>query len=392
MGGSAGTVSLPTYLAIPHAAMAHDNRHDGTGISTKNTFEHSATMSVYDDMWAGRGGPYAGHDAYDPDAALEDMLTEVQEFETAIGTLDPETDYKGFVDRVSATVEDIVREESITGISLDTITVATPGTVATITVDRISLPTIAVGELVSAFENRQSSTHGRSVGRFAAGMSDINAVMASAFVVGMGSLESEKQYQIEEFDAKASISAAEKEFDGELQGELAYQRNLLERDMQDRTVQAGYDMQDQQLEYEADKVELMTTAELKKELPRLRVHSYLQGVNQMAAMLAQKMSLQGQETGQQLQYGQMKIVSESDETNRNLEIDHLDFTWDLSLYEYMERWMSAPSGAMVPQAGKANKASSALSGAMTGAQVGTAIMPGIGTGIGAVVGGIGGLL
>ena len=394
MGGSAGTVSLPTYLATMHTWMQDADR---TTTNTVTGHNYSAvagpgSMNVYDDMFAARNGPYQGHDAYDPDEALADMLTEVEEFETAIGTLDPETDYAGFVDRVAADIDLIVQEEEITGMSLDTIEIAAPGTVATITVDRISLPTIAVGELVSAFENRQSSTHGRSVGRFAAGMSDINAVMASAFVIGMGSLESEKQYQIEDFDAKTSISAAEKEFDGELQGELAYQRNLLERDMQDRTVQAEYDLQDQKLEYDADKVELMTTAELRKELPRLRVQSYLQGVNQMAAMLAQKMSLQGHETGQQLQYGQMKIVSESDETNRNLEIDHLDFTWDLSLYEYMERWMSAPTGAAVPSAGKASPLASGLAGAMTGAQAGGAIGGPVGAGIGGVIGGIGGLL
>ncbi len=392
MGGSAGTVSLPTYMSIPHAAIYHDNRHDGTGISGNNTFEFSETMNLYNDTFAARNGPYQGHDAYDPDEALEDMLAEVQEFETAIGTLDPETDYAGFVDRVAADIDLIVREEEITGMSLDTIEIAAPGTVATITVDRISLPTIDVGSLVNAFENRQNQSHGRSVGRSAAGFSDINAVMGSAFVIGIGAQESEKQYQIEEFDAKASISAAEKEFDGELQGELAFQRANLEKDMQDRTVQASYDTQDQQLEYDADKVELMTTAELKKELPRLRVQSYLQGVNQMAAMLAQKMSLQGHETGQQLQYGQMKIVSETDETNRNLEIDHLDFTWDLSLYEFMERWMAAPTGASVPQSGKASKASSGLAGAMTGAQVGGEIGGPIGAGIGGVLGGIGGLL
>ena len=391
MGGSAGTISLPSYLAIQHTWTMDANRAEDNSPTGHN---HSGInqMNVYDDMWAARNGPYQGHDAYDPDEALEDMLAEVVEFETAIGTLDPETDYAGFVDRVAADINLIVQEEEITGMSLDTIEVAAPGTVATITVDRISLPIIAVGELVSAFENRQSSTHGRSVGRFAAGMSDINAVMASSFVIGMGSLESEKQYQIEEFDAKASISAAEKEFDGELQGELAFQRANLEKDMQDRTVQAAYDTQDQQLEYDADKVELMTTAELKKELPRLRVQSYLQGVNQMAAMLAQKMSLQGQETGQQLQYGQMKIVSETDETNRNLEIDHLDFTWDLSLYEYMERWMAAPTGAVVSSAGKASKASSGLAGAMAGAQAGAAVGGPIGAGIGGVLGGIGGLL
>ena len=391
MGGSAGTVSLPTYLANMHTWMQDADR---STVNTATGHNYSATagvgsMTVYDDMWAARGGPYDG-DAYDPTAALDDMLTEIQEFETAIAALSAPTDFQTYLDKVKANLGDLIVEEDLPAIE-GIVTVAAPGTVGTVTINRIDLPTIPIGEMVTEFENRQQSSHARSVARFAAGMSDINAIMSSSFVIGVGLLESEKQYQIEDYDAKVRLTQAEKEFDGELQGELAYLRAVVEKDMQPRQLQSAYDLQDQQLELDADKVEFLTGAELKKMLPQLRVQSYLQGINSMVAMLSMKTQAQDSEASKQMEYGRFKIVSETDETNRNLEIDHLDYTWNLSLYEYMERWMAAPTGAAVPQAGKPSALASGLAGAMTGAKVGGAIGGPVGAGIGGVIGGIGGL-
>jgi hypothetical protein len=348
-------------------------------------------MNVYDDTYAARSGPYDGADAYDPTDALDDMLTEVQEFETAITALSPTTDFQTYFDKVKANLGDLVYDEDLPVIE-GLITPAAPGTVASITVNQISLPTINVAEMVTAFENRQALSHARSVAAYAAGASDLNAVMGSAFVIGVGIKETEKQYNIDEFDAKVSLSAEEKEFDGELQAELAYQRALLERDMQAREVQARYDLQDQQVELEADKIEFMAGAEIKRLLPQLRVQAYTQGINMMAAMLGSKMGLMDSETSKQLQYGQSRIIAETDETNRNLEIDHLDFTWNLSLYDYSARWMGAASGSAVPVSGKPSSIQSALGGAMSGAAMGGSVGGPVGAGIGAIAGGIGGLL
>ncbi|MFA5379045.1 MAG: hypothetical protein WC455_25040 [Dehalococcoidia bacterium] len=392
-GGAAGTVSLPTYMAVYHAWMMDADRST-TNTATGHNWSATAgvgSMNVYDDTYAARSGPYDGADAYDPTDALDDMLTEVQEFETAITALSPTTDFQTYFDKVKANLGDLVYDEDLPVIE-GLITPAAPGTVASITVNQISLPTINVAEMVTAFENRQALSHARSVAAYAAGASDLNAVMGSAFVIGVGIKETEKQYNIDEFDAKVSLSAEEKEFDGELQAELAYQRALLERDMQAREVQARYDLQDQQVELEADKIEFMAGAEIKRLLPQLRVQAYTQGINMMAAMLGSKMGLMDSETSKQLQYGQSRIIAETDETNRNLEIDHLDFTWNLSLYDYSARWMGAASGSAVPVSGKPSSIQSALGGAMSGAAMGGSVGGPVGAGIGAIAGGIGGLL
>lgn len=459
-GGAAGTVSLPTYMAVYHAWMMDADRST-TNKATGHNWSATAgvgSMNVYDDTYAARGGPYDEADAYDPTDALKDMLTEVQEFETAISALSPETDFQTYMDRVKLNLAEMVAEEELAGMSLDTIPVAAqssvsaitvtakptvsaitvpdPGTVAAITVSQINVPTFSVDALVSAFEVRHRKVVDRGTASLMAGLSDINAVVSSSFVFGVASRENDFAWQVAEFDAKVTVSAAEKEFDGELQGELAYLRALLERDMQEREVQARLDLQDQQLEtqtdieelrgtvqyelqnqqvnaqtdmaeleattrkdmqtqmltLEADKVEFVSTADMRRLLPQLRVQAYTQGINMMAAMLGSKMGLMDSETSKQLQYGQSRIIAETDETNRNLEIDHLDFTWNLSLYDYSARWMGAASGSAVPVSGKPSSVQSALGGAMTGAQMGGKMGGPIGAGIGAIAGGIGGLL
>ena len=426
-GGAAGTVSLPTYMAVYHAWMMDADRST-TNTATGHNWSATAgvgSMNVYDDTYAARSGPYDGADAYDPTDALDDMLTEVQEFETAIAALSPESDFQTYMDRVKLNLAEMVVEEDLAGMSLDTIpvsaqasvsaiTVATPGTVASISVSLANVPTFSVDALVSAFEVRHRKVVDRGTASMMAGLSDINAVVSSSFVFGVANRENDFAWQVAEFDAKVTVSAAEKAFDGELQAELAYQRALLERDMQAREVQARYDMQDQQLEaqvdmaeleattrkdmqtqmlsLEADKVEFAGVADMRRLLPQLRVQAYTQGINMMAAMLGSKMGLMDSETSKQLQYGQSRIIAETDETNRNLEIDHLDFTWNLSLYDYSARWMGAASGSAVPVSGKPSSIQSALGGAMSGAAMGGSVGGPIGAGIGAIAGGIGGLL
>ena len=63
-----------------------------------------------------------------------------------------------------------------------------------------------VSEMVTAFRNEALKTHLRSVGRFAAGMSDINAVNSSAFIWGMAAMESDHENVVAKFQAEVRLN------------------------------------------------------------------------------------------------------------------------------------------------------------------------------------------
>lgn len=97
-------------------------------------------------------------------------------------------------------------------------------------------------------------------------------------------------------------------------------------------------------------------------------------------------------------YHALKLSAEKEEEQRNVELDYLDATWDLSLFQIGGSLLSSGVGGAGYVPNRPSKGASAASGAFSGAAAGGQIgasVPGGGpatAGIGAVIGGIGGYL
>jgi len=186
----------------------------------------------------------------------------------------------------------------------------------------------AIANQVTEYTTQVTADRAREIGSFGGGMVDINATSGSAFVTGIAILEEKKSHLVNKFreDLKRQY------FNAFIQ--------MFAQVLQNSTGHMGVGMQAEN-----------ASAQLGVEMNRLFV----------AAM--------------------------KDQQERDDELDLLETTFNLDLYQYAGNILGAAgSGVMIPN--RPTKGQSMMSGAATGAAIGTMVAPGVGT----VVGGIGGAL
>lgn len=385
-GGAAGTISAPAYMTVAHAWLLDaDRQADNAAVG--HAYSEIGLMNVYDDMFKARGGPYGGSEAYDPTEVLDDLEVELEAFDTYISGMTPLEDWQENLEAIIQRLDRVIAEPDLLGFdfNIDPGSVGTVSdiTVSSITVQALDLPSIDVAGLVSAFTNRQNIPKAKSKAQFAAGRNSINAVMSSAFVIGMALIETEHLYQIEDFDAKLTQTAQEQELQAELQGQLD-QRRLdieaqgrkreleLEEDLDKRKIEAAFDEKEFSAKMQLVEKNHTSLAELTREYLGLRVQAYTAGLNGIAALIGIKATGMAEDVKHELAFAGAKIDSERQQTDRNLEIDHLDFTWNLNLYLYFANFMSSIAGSqhVIPNkpsvAGKVMGAAGAVLGGLGG--------------------------
>ncbi len=193
---------------------------------------------------------------------------------------------------------------------------------------------------VDAFEVQVRARRLNELSAWTGGMADINAVVGSQFVIGMAMREADIANEITKFESNLRI-------------QLKVQRTSL--------IDSAVRVMTQMLQGKIQAT--MSATQLEAEISRLR------------------------------------IVSLKEEADRNLEIDSLDASWELSVFQYGSNMLGVLGGNTMPNISQPSAAQSALGGAISGAAAGATIgsaIPGVGTaigaGVGALAGGIGGLL
>jgi hypothetical protein len=152
-GGQSGKVGFPAYMETQHDLWL-DN-----------------AASLITTLIAG-ASPYNTALAYNPTTDIAAVQTRYNTFDAIVTALAPSTDWGTFVDAVVAKI------------------------------DATMLPTTYIDERVEAFEIANLPAYFRALNRFAGGMSDINAVHGSAFVIGGALMEMEFQNQIAGYTAQ----------------------------------------------------------------------------------------------------------------------------------------------------------------------------------------------
>lgn len=294
-GGSSGKIDYPEHVKV-----AHKDWLDNTGVDTIET-------SMVDVMNAALGAsPFAAETAYDPTTLITAMDAKLTDLEGVLSPLDEDTDWYNFAIIAKNTIDEcIINEASLTA------EIAANDAIVN---DRINTDTIP---------------------RFQAGMRDINAVVSSAFVLGLSNIEAFAQRDKNKFGADLRLDAYR-------------QRNQM----------------------------------------------IMQGTGQIINLLTQRLSFNQIVAQMTIETKRITYVMKGEEDNTNLEIDEKDARWDLEVFGYGGNLMAAPGGGVVTTGSqKPSKGQSAIGGALAGAAAGAATGAGIpGAVVGSILGGIGGFL
>uniref|UniRef100_A0A6M3IYU5 Uncharacterized protein n=1 Tax=viral metagenome TaxID=1070528 RepID=A0A6M3IYU5_9ZZZZ len=299
-GGGSGRVDYPEYMKNVHSDWLYGTDSINSVVGVENITAIMAT--------AIGASPFSGETAYDPDVELDYIDVAVAGFNTAIDALSNTTDYNTAVAAAAAKVD------------------STIVTSAYIQED--------VDEFAAALDDQIES---RVIPRYEAGMSDINAVISSAFPIGRAVIEGFRNRDV----AKHASG---------LRLQLDLERNRM----------------------------------------------ILDGAGSMIKALHSRVELEGKYAALITDAKRIRVIAMKEQNDQDIALGEADARWDMEVFQYGANVMASIGSASVatyPAGSSMSKSQSALSGAAAGAAIGTAGgTPGWGTVIGAVVGGIGGYL
>lgn len=307
-GGGSGKVDWPDYFKQLH------ERWLNTGVTpysaaTDDEGTMNSDVSMEQAMWeAWDNSPYSTAFTYDPETDLSDVEARLSAEASVVDGKNAAVNVDAWYDAAVATVDGAV------------------------------VDTTSLSGAVTAYEGRKVNTHLRNVGRFAAGMADLNATATSAYVLGLAMLESEFARDVADFN--------------------------------------------KQLTYEAYKIRTDLVARAVDDMHRATVENdqFLHNYNALVA-----------------DWTRVKTLVMREYYDRDLEIAVKDHLWNIEIWQNAGNLLASAQGGVTPtrtqeQGGKSgggltSMLGGALGGAGTGAMVGSAI-PGVGTAIGASVGAI----
>lgn len=194
-------------------------------------------------------------------------------------------------------------------------------------VDAVLVTNAQITTAVNAFDDSDKVLRLQELSRWTGGMADINAVHSSQFVIGMALRES-----------IATMTS-----------------NRFEQD-------------------------------LRIQLARDRQQMILTAVNMMFDMFTLKATASLDLVRLQGDVSRTLIIAKQEQTDRDLEIDVRDATWDLTVFQYGANLLAGISGAGSPVVEGLTKTQSAISGMFAGASIGASVGGPWGAGIGAAIG------
>lgn len=296
-GSSSGEISYPEYMEEWHAV---------------ELIQVSQTAQI-----ARNQDPFAGASAFNPSTYLSNMNSATSDFEGVINA-------QSF-------------DAAASWVSAFNAAIAAIPTAS-------SLATNIATEVASFTDDQDAERNDVILPRFKAGMTDVNAVMSSAFVIGQSILEAYGARDVTRYDS----SLTEKAF-----------------------------LQEERLKVERSRI-AATAGD--------------------SAMTAIGMELEAERALMQFKIETQRVNIDARRTREetDLEIDSASVLWDLNTFQYGANVMaSIGSGSAQPMQKGPTKTQAAVGGALAGAATGAVLVPAnplLGAGIGAAIGGIGGLI
>jgi len=288
--------------------------------------------------------PYSMVSTYDPDTDIAAYETELGELQTYLDALAPETDIEAFLDAAATKAAGIVDLLDIDTV-ITTVLNTAEGRVGNVVQAALNAAAQAdldtvVDAALANFRARHLIEHETSLTRFEAGMSDINAVNGSAFVMGLAVMESNYDDRLAQYDAEFTLPLCREAFQAFMGAFLDQARMHLEAE-----VRAHYEAERLEVAYIDDAARMMLDA--------MKLEGVMHEVNVRDSIEANR----------------LKIVAKTEETTHNLEYDIEDIMWDANVFQRGANVLSAASGAVVSAPAKPSPLQTALSGALAAASI-----------------------
>lgn len=335
-GGAAGKISYPEYISIAHGQLLNHDADDEP--------DRSIVQVLNDTIL---NNPFIGEMAFNPDDELERAYTAITTMRTLVNAIDPTGDYSTALLAMSASVDQVINDDYITG------------PVPTISIDDSTLDADT-----TAFAAIQTQLLENTVlPPWKAGMHNINAVTSSAFVIGEAIIRAMNQQDIAKYSSgvRTQIVAKNAEFNADF---------LKQRE-------------DSKVKFNVQRNEMIRSI-----------------TDVTMNMLMQSIAFNNELTMRGIQYAQVHIASKFDEKESELLIEESEAKWEMDLFQPVASFIGAmSSGGGVGAPKKPSRAVSVISStigtAATGASIGASVAAGTAAGssggiygaaIGAVVG------
>jgi len=288
--------------------------------------------------------PYTNISTYDPDTDIAAYETELGELQTYLDALAPETNIETFLDAAATKAAGVVDLLDIDTV-ITTVLNTAEGRVGNVVQAALNAAAQAdldtvVDTALANFRARHLIEHETSLTRFEAGMSDINAVNGSAFVMGLAVMESNYDDRLAQYDAEFTLPLCREAFQAFMGAYLDQARIHLEAE-----VRAHYEAERLEVAYIDDAARMMLDA--------MKLEGVMHEVNVRDSIEANR----------------LKIVAKTEETTHNLEYDIEDIMWDANVFQRGANVLSAASGAVVSAPAKPSPLQTALSGALAAASI-----------------------
>lgn len=351
-GGTSGAVDFPDHMKTVHK--------DWLGFTGEGG-DTSVAVSLIDSLnnALGTGGnPFENVTLTDPETVLGEIETRYGTFDTAVSGLDESTDWQGFVDDVVSKLDTagVLSDIDVATIISNARSKADLEVSAAVSSALEVIQDVVVRSAVRSFERRADTARLRSVNRFSGGMSDINAVHSSSYMLGMALIEAQHLQNVDEFDAGLTNDLYQGAFSSHVE---LYKTNF--------------------------------TIELQEAMQEKKIRDTLMAQSAQALMssLFQRVGLEQASTETLAEVKTLRMAAVQEYELSNVDIDAKFGMWDFEVYGKSSNVLASISGASAALPEKPSRVSSILGGVLRGGAAGAPLGP-VGAGVGAVLGGVAG--
>lgn len=379
---------------------------------------HEDMLEDAEDLWLSylTASPFSGDVAYDPTTYLAEVASRYTEMKTYVDGIATIADWEDIADAVNTkldslldalrdTIDDIVSgamtnitsamttavsdantngasiasavdtvmtdkiKDLITGIDSDILSAITSvesgagiDTIdAAVISDAVTAATAAMGSsaLTTAADEYEDDIRPaflRSVGRFTAGMADINAVHSTSFVLGVAMLEHEFDNKVNDFLAKLKLQTYQTGYEGYIRffqdTLLAYIQNFVQLLVASLSSEITMrknieDVFTGALAQQIDAFKASFSSEIEAVVNdrQQRAQYFLQSVAE--AEKAEKFlgSMEGYLSDMSFNMNKMRIEKFTDQTDKQMQIDEMDTKWPFYLMAFRGDMLSTINGA-----------------------------------------------
>ena len=348
-GGGSGKVDFPEHMKDIH----HDwlNKANTHALETSMTSVMNAGLS---------SSPFTTAAAYDPTTDIANIITAASGLQTVISSLlssAPVATSVGAIGTGATSMQALATAMSSNAAIADIVAdIYAVNADFNPIVDSVLTGTYVNDVIDKYADGVWDKVNSTILPRFNAGMRDINAVVASSFIVGRGIIEAEALRDIGSFGSQLYLKSASDDALKLVVAKLEYNKMVSEN----LNNLLGFN-----LKFQLSSTEAIINSNVQK------LTAAIEG-QKSASML----------TGEA---NRVKIVAKKEQVDRNVEIDEMDALWNIKLFQYGANLLaSIGGGTSMPSTDKRSTAASAIGGALTGVASG-AMVAGV---PGAIVGGI----